>query len=205
MAFVVALPCGASIPHCSLESRSSWTPRGRLPRAHARSAPRRACRIVALDAVLFDCDGVLAETERDAHRVAFNMAFREKELDADWDAELYGELLKTGGGKERMTRFWNEVGWPAAYSNSEDQVSLVKGLHARKTELFMNLVKEGKVPLRDGVERLVSQALSSGTTVAVCSTSNEKAVSEIVALLGKESASQIRIFAGDVVEKKKPR
>lgn len=30
-----------------------------------------------------------------------------------WDVELYGRLLKIGGGKERMTAYWNEVGWPA--------------------------------------------------------------------------------------------
>lgn len=29
-------------------------------------------------ALLFDCDGVLADTERDGHRPAFNQAFKEK-------------------------------------------------------------------------------------------------------------------------------
>ena len=30
------------------------------------------------EAVLFDCDGVLVDTERDGHRVAFNEAFKRK-------------------------------------------------------------------------------------------------------------------------------
>lgn len=39
----------------------------------------------------------------------------------------------------------------------------------------------------------------------MCSTSNEAAVSTIVkTLLGAEKASKIRIFAGDMVAKKKP-
>ncbi len=53
--------------------------------------------------------------------------------------------------------------------------------------------------------RLVDEALSQGLKVAVCSTSNEKAVSAIVdVMLGPERASKMQIFAGDVVPKKKP-
>lgn len=55
------------------------------------------------DALLFDCDGVIAETERDVHRISFNQAFKHKGLSNEWDADLYGKLLKIGGGKERMT------------------------------------------------------------------------------------------------------
>ena len=64
-------------------------------------------QMLNFDAILFDCDGVLAETERDAHRVTFNQAFRSKGVDksVEWGVELYGELLKIGGGKERMTGY----------------------------------------------------------------------------------------------------
>ena len=48
------------------------------------------------EALLFDCDGVLCETERDGHRVTFNKTFKENGLDHEWDVELYGELLKIG-------------------------------------------------------------------------------------------------------------
>ena len=58
-------------------------------------------------ALLFDCDGVLVETERDGHRPAFNKAFQEMGIDAVWDVDEYGELLKVGGGKERMTAYLN--------------------------------------------------------------------------------------------------
>lgn len=41
--------------------------------------------------------------------------------------------------------------------------------------------------------------------MAVCSTSNERAVSTIVrVLLGQEVADKMRVFAGDIVAKKKP-
>ena len=56
----------------------------------------------ALQALVFDVDGTLADTERDGHRPAFNMAFAEAGLDWNWSAELYGQLLAVTGGKERI-------------------------------------------------------------------------------------------------------
>lgn len=190
MAFITALPisqqCSRAVTSCPPHSR-----------------PKRVVVRAKLDALLFDCDGVLADTERDAHRVAFNLAFKEEGLSDEWGEAQYGKLLETGGGKERMTAYWNEVGWPKQFSDPEDRTSLVKRLHARKTELFMTLVSEGRVPLRPGVQRLVEEARKEGVRVAVCSTSNERAVGEIVNMLG-DIAKDIRIFAGDVVKKKKP-
>ena len=71
-----------------------------LPPALARASTCCSARA----ALLFDCDGVLADTERDGHRVTFNAAFKQKGLNHEWSVEQYGELLKIGGGKERMTK-----------------------------------------------------------------------------------------------------
>jgi HAD superfamily hydrolase (TIGR01509 family) len=159
-------------------------------------------------AILFDCDGVLADTERDGHRVAFNRAFREFRIDeekATWDVNLYGQLLEVGGGKERMTAHFNEVGWPDVARTPDDQRELVQRLHKRKTEIFMKMVDAGEIPLRVGVASLIQRAFErSDMRVAVCSTSNEKAVQAIVNLLGPDIAPRIRVFAGDVVPRKKP-
>jgi beta-phosphoglucomutase-like phosphatase (HAD superfamily) len=47
--------------------------------------------------------------------------------------------------------------------------------------------------------------MDAGVQVAVCSTSNERAVSNIVrVMLGDKVAASMRVFAGDVVPKKKP-
>ncbi|KAL2644840.1 hypothetical protein R1flu_012427 [Riccia fluitans] len=158
------------------------------------------------EALLFDCDGVLVDTERDGHRISFNIAFEEKGLPTVWGVELYGELLKIGGGKERMTHYFNQAGWPeAAPTKESERKEFIAGLHKRKTDLFMDLVEKGSLPLRPGVASLIDQALSRGVKVAVCSTSNEKAVSAIVrVMLGEERAGQIQIFAGDIVPRKKP-
>jgi len=158
-----------------------------------------------LEAILFDCDGVLADTERDGHRPAFNQAFEENKLDLVWDVERYGVLLEVGGGKERMTAHWNEVGWPESIPEGEGRQAKVKELHLRKTDIFMDLIDAGKIPLRAGVLRIVDDAIAAGVRLAVCSTSNEKAVSNLVkTLMGAERASKFQIYAGDMVKKKKP-
>ena len=156
----------------------------------------------AIEALIFDCDGVLVDTERDGHRVAFNRAFREAGLDVEWSVERYGDLLTTGGGKERMRRHFDETGWPVAEAGRDD---LIARLHRIKTDAFMEIVEGGTMPLRPGVARMVDAALGAGLTVAVCSTSNERAVGAVVrVLLGPERAARMHIFAGDVVPRKKP-
>ena len=158
-------------------------------------------------ALLFDCDGVLVDTERDGHRISFNKVFEEKGLKFDWDVALYGKLLEIGGGKERMTHYFNGTTWPESMMNkdSAQRKEFVAGMHKRKTELFMEMVEAGELPLRPGVAALIDESLSQGVPVAVCSTSNEKAVSTIVrVMLGEERAAAIQIFAGDIVPRKKP-
>ena len=58
-----------------------------------------------LHALIFDVDGTLADTERDGHRVAFNMAFEEAGHSRAWDVPTYGELLEVTGGNEYNARF----------------------------------------------------------------------------------------------------
>ena len=157
-----------------------------------------------MEAILFDCDGVLADTERDGHRPAFNRAFKLNGINEEWGVELYGKLLEVGGGKERMTAHWNDVGWPVVIPE-EDRVEKVKSLHLQKTDIFMDLIDEGSIPLRPGVLRIVDDAIAAGIKLAVCSTSNDKAVSNLVeTLMGPDRAAKFQIFAGDMVKAKKP-
>jgi len=53
-------------------------------------------------ALLFDCDGVLADTERFGHLPAFNQMFAEMGVPVEWSEDEYADLLRIGGGKERM-------------------------------------------------------------------------------------------------------
>jgi len=186
-------------------------PRRNAPSYRGRATARRpAFASAGLSAdlcLLFDCDGVLVETERDGHRVSFNAAFKNAGIEGvEWGVEKYGELLKIGGGKERLTSYFNEAGWPSVAPESEDErKAWVKGLHEEKTTLFMEMVERGDLPLRPGVRRLVDEALAADAMIGVCSTSNERSVRAVVeTMLGQERAAHMKIFAGDVVSKKKP-
>jgi len=156
-----------------------------------------------MEALIFDCDGVLVDTERDGHRVAFNRAFAALGFSFEWSVEEYGELLKIAGGKERMRSYFDRVGWPV---DPVDQDALIKRLHALKTDFFIQLIETGELPVRSGINRIVDEADAAGTKLVVCSTSNERAVSGVVErLLGPgRHAKFSAIFAGDIVSRKKP-
>jgi len=156
-----------------------------------------------LKAIIFDCDGVLVDTERDGHRVAFNRAFEAMGCGIEWDVELYSELLKVAGGKERLRHYFDTAGWPPGVEPGED---FIGRLHALKTELYMRIIESGGLKLRPGVGRLIDEALAEGISLAVCSNANERAVELILdRLLGpRRRAGFDVVLAGDVVSKKKP-
>jgi HAD superfamily hydrolase (TIGR01509 family) len=157
-----------------------------------------------MKALIFDCDGVLVDTEKDGHLVAFNRTFAEMGYDVEWSVELYGKLLKISGGKERMKHYFNDVGWP---KDASDRDELIAALHKTKTDTFMKIIESGELTLRPGVARLVDEAIADGNILlAICSTSNERSVNLIAGkLLGPERKAKFSaILAGDVVSKKKP-
>jgi beta-phosphoglucomutase-like phosphatase (HAD superfamily) len=92
-----------------------------------------------LQALIFDVDGTLADTERDGHRPAFNAAFAEAGLAWDWDEALYGELLEVTGGKERI-RFFCARHAPE-FLQPPDADARIRDLHAAKTRHYVKLVR----------------------------------------------------------------
>jgi HAD superfamily hydrolase (TIGR01509 family) len=154
-------------------------------------------------AIIFDCDGVLVDTERDGHRVAFNLAFKAMGIDAEWDVPLYGELLKVAGGKERMRAYFDRFGWPEGRAESRDDMILA--LHKKKTAIFVDLINGGELPLRPGIRRIVQEAAAAGVKLGVCTTSAFESIDGVLNLLGPELKAKFDfVHAGDVVKKKKP-
>ncbi len=155
-----------------------------------------------LGGIFFDQDGVIVDTEKDGHRVAFNEAFKAFGYDFKWDVERYHQLLQVAGGKERMRHYFREEGLFADLTENE-LTDFINELHKKKTEIFISLITSGKLPLRSGIKRVMKEAMASGIKLGVCTTANERSASAIAdGLLG-----DIRfefVLAGDVVKKKKP-
>lgn len=152
-----------------------------------------------IQALFFDVDGTIVDTERDGHRVAFNAAFREFGYDDVWDVDSYHELLQVAGGKERMRRHFERSGrFPAGVPDA-----LIAALHTRKTEIFIGLIQAGRLPLRLGVRRLMTEALDAGLRLGICTTANERSVQALRQAMLPDIPFEV-VLAGDVIRRKKP-
>ncbi|WP_233806799.1 HAD family hydrolase [Paraburkholderia sp. HP33-1] len=120
-----------------------------------------------MQALIFDVDGTLADTET-AHRHAFNAAFAQAHLDWFWDEALYARLLTVAGGKERLLHYWRTIECEEAEGPRAREA--VDALHALKTRHYAERMREGAVPLRPGIARLLDEANEAGLRVAIATT-----------------------------------
>ena len=160
-----------------------------------------------MTALVFDCDGVLADTERDGHRVAFNEMFAEFGLPVRWSEDEYKERLQIAGGKERLASLFTAdfVDRAGLRGDAREQTDLIRAWHARKTDIYRELIGRGNVPVRPGVRRIIGDALAAGWQLAVASTSAEPAVRAVLAAAAGNDADRFDVvLAGDVVPRKKP-
>ena len=156
---------------------------------------------MSIQALIFDVDGTLAETET-THRVAFNNAFAQCGVDWTWSHEVYRDLLKVTGGKERMRHYAETRG----LSSVEIPNDLIVRIHTRKNELYSQMARRGDIELRPGVERLVRDALARGLQLALCTTTSRTNVYALIAAkFGPEGFGLFEtIICGEDVRSKKP-
>lgn len=132
-----------------------------------------------LQALIFDVDGTLADTEM-AHLSAFNQAFAAEGLEWHWDVPLYTRLLAITGGKERIKAYWESISH--AELDLEVVQPLIDRLHALKTVAYKQAVADGAVTMRPGVMALLSEAHAAGLRLAIATTTSP---ANIAALLEK--------------------
>lgn len=157
-----------------------------------------------LEALIWDVDGTIAETERDGHRLAFNQAFQSLGLHWHWDPARYGELLHITGGRERLVHDMDSRA--DAPADPAERVALAAVLHRRKNEAYADIVNMGRIVPRPGVLRLMEEARAAGLRQAIATTTSR---TNVDALLGGWFGRQWQerfasVVCGEDVIKKKP-
>ena len=156
-----------------------------------------------LKALIFDVDGTLADTE-EAHRCAFNEAFRRHGLDWNWSKPRYAHLLQVAGGKERLRAHVDSL--PLGAGAHGALVERIAAIHRTKTDIYASMVEAGLVTLRDGVERLIDEAAAANVQLAIASTTTLANIETLLrTTLGRYSMQRFAVVgAGDQVRHKKP-
>lgn len=158
---------------------------------------------MSLQALLFDVDGTLVDTE-ELHRQAFNQAFLDYGFGWEWDAARYRDLLTVSGGTARMARHIDTIDLPAAEKTRLRR--LIPALHREKTRIYGELLGSNTVRMRPGVARLIKQAHQAGLRIGLATTSSSVNASTLVTGLFGPNARDIigAIVCSDEVSRKKP-
>ncbi|HEY9064653.1 MAG TPA: HAD-IA family hydrolase [Burkholderiaceae bacterium] len=158
---------------------------------------------MSIEALIFDVDGTMADTE-EAHRVAFNLAFDRQRLGWTWTRTEYRNLLAVAGGKERIAAYIQTL--PVSTALRQRLLARVPEIHEDKTRFYSSAVRDGSVPLRDGIARLMDEALEAGCRLAIASTTTAVNVDALLhAAFGPRGVEMFTVIAcGDQVRAKKP-
>jgi HAD superfamily hydrolase (TIGR01509 family) len=155
-----------------------------------------------LAALLWDVDGTMVESE-DLHLEAFNKAFAEAGVLWRWGRELYRELLRVTGGKERLRHHLEVTG--QCPPDGLEVEAFVAAIHERKTSFYNQLLRGGGAVLRPGVRRLLLEARDQGVLLAMATTTSPANVHALLeSTLADEAIPWACIAAGDMVQGKKP-
>ena len=173
-------------------------------------------------ALLFDCDGVLVETE-ELHRLAYNASFAhfgvqlEPGVQMEWTPSYYDVLANTvGGGKPKMRWHFKENTWPTVTKSDKYgtgmvtdegiQDQLIDDLQDKKTEFYKKIVEE-VATARGGILELMDEAIARpDVAVGICSAATKAGFEKVVnSVVGKARLDKLDVLmAGDDVTKKKP-
>ena len=158
--------------------------------------------------LIFDCDGVLADTELHGHLVAFNQMWKKLGVPWQWLPEQYEEKLKIGGGKERMASLLLDRNFQQVFAipeSAESRKALIAAWHKEKTAIYQEIISSGRIVPRSGIKRIAEAALAAGWKLAVASTSAKPSVEAVlIHVVGESTANHFAVFAGDIVTAKKP-
>ncbi len=151
-----------------------------------------------LQAVFWDVDGTLADTELTGHRIAFNNAFQDCGLCWHWDEQTYGELLSIPGGQQRVQNY-------AARQGLLPDATLLDQLRLSKQRHYLKIVSSGAVTLRPGVKRLLRELDRANVQQWIVTSSGKASVEALLQSLPAELNGIFRgMVTSDAVDRHKP-
>jgi HAD superfamily hydrolase (TIGR01509 family) len=158
---------------------------------------------VNLEALIFDVDGALVDTE-ELHRQAYNQTFLDFGFGREWNASRYAELLRISGGHARIAAYIDQIEVPPAEKVSLRRV--IPAIHREKTRFYGQLIASNSVRLRPGVARLIDEARSANVRLGLLASSASANVDTLAtSALGRERRKAVvAIVCGDMVTRKKP-
>ena len=144
-----------------------------------------------LEAVYWDLDGTIANTELEAHLPAFNKSFKDLSLDWYWDKKTYLDLLKINGGRNRISFFAKQKGF-------DINKDFVIQIHKKKQEHYVDLVNSGVVSLKTGVNRLINELSFKKVRQFIVTSSSRNQVELLVSKLFDKNQFEFFITSDDV-------
>lgn len=183
-----------------------------LARSHRHAGPNREDATQDMDkgeqpplqALIFDVDGTLADTERYGHWPAYNQAFDDLGADWSWSESEYSELLQVEGGHERLQHYLDI--YRPDFAPDQGYTDFVEEAHDRKNRHYRDRLQSGAVPLRPGIRRLIAEARADGLRLAIASSSLRSNVTALLSHAVDEHAEDWfeAIVTGSESERKKP-
>ena len=103
-----------------------------------------------LEGVYWDLDGTIANTELEAHLPAFNNAFKDLDIDWNWNTKKYIQLLRINGGKNRIAHY-------SRFNNNHFSDDFIFKIHKNKQFHYLEYIKKNSVNFKTGVFRLIKE------------------------------------------------
>lgn len=154
-----------------------------------------------LEGIIFDVDGVIAETEN-IHRKAYNAMFGKVGIEVEWSPAEYAALLRQVG-KTKLYPVVEEL-------DVEDKAAYAEKLHGIKRGIYEEMLDrfagEGTLVPRPGVVRLIREAVQNGTRLGLATVSPRESSARLLRhVLGESLLDEFAAFhTGCDVEHYKP-
>lgn len=148
-----------------------------------------------MSAILFGSISTLADTS-ELQRQAFNDAFVACGLDWNWSREDYVSMLSSNGGAQRIEDY--------AATRGEDVDAAA--VHAKKSQIFQELLATSTVSPRPGVVETVGEAKRNGHDVGFVTTTSQGNIDALLAALRPHISAEMfdLIVNRDSVTEPKP-